>query len=95
MTSGFYSLIEYLSANVGVSTEIAIMICLLLPCILFFAANFKVGMVSTISVTAGLFIFFLTYGYQYDIVLIILLMEIVILSFTLYFIKTESVRGMV
>lgn len=91
--SGFNTLIDLLSANIGVSTETAIMIVFLMPCILFFAANFKVGIVSSLAVTAGLFVYFVSFGYQYDVVLIIMLLLVVVMSFTLYFIKTQETRG--
>ena len=46
--TGIYNLVAYLSNAVGISVETLFMVTLVLPCLLFFAADFKVGLVSTL-----------------------------------------------
>lgn len=88
--SGFNTLLDFASANLGVTPDILIMIVFLIPAILFFAANFKVGIISSLVITAGMFIYFYEFGFMYDRVLIIMLMLVVVLAFTLYFINTSK-----
>lgn len=88
--SGFYDLIDYLANQVGVSVEMTIMMTLLIPCLLFYAADFKLGLISTMLVLSGLLIWFYEYGMQTDRVIILLLLCIVVLAFTLYFVSVKT-----
>lgn len=88
--SGFYDLIDYLANQVGVSVEMTIMMTLLIPCLLFYAADFKLGLISTMLVLSGLLIWFYQYGMQTDRVIILLLLCIVVLAFTLYFVSVKT-----
>lgn len=90
--SGFYTLIAYISNVVGVSVETFLMISLIVPCLLFFAADFKVGMVSTLIVVSGIFAWFYQFGFQTDRIIILLLLMVVVLAFTLYFVSAKVDR---
>jgi len=87
--SGFYNLIAYLANSVGVSVEMVFIITLIVPCLLFFVADFKVGMISTLLVLSGMLIWFYQFGFQTDRVIIMLLLGVVILAFTLYFVSAK------
>jgi len=90
--SGLYNLIAYLANSVGVSVEMVFIITLIIPCLLFFAADFKLGMISTMLVLSGMFIWFYQFGFETDRVIIMLLLSIVVLAFTLYFISAKTQR---
>jgi len=90
--SGLYTLVAYLANVVGISVETLFMIGLILPCLLFFAADFKVGMVSTLIVVSGIFAWFYQFGFQTDRIIILLLLMIVVLAFTLYFVSAKDDR---
>lgn len=90
--SGLYTLVAYLANVVGISVETLFMIGLILPCLLFFAADFKVGMVSTLIVVSGIFAWFYQFGFQTDRIIILLLLMIVVLAFTLYFVSAKVDR---
>lgn len=95
MSGGLYTLLVYIGNSLGVSPEMVIIITLVTPCLLFFAADFKLGLLSTLLVLSGLFIYFYQFAYQTDIVIILLLMVIVMLAFTLYFISAKVDRGVI
>jgi hypothetical protein len=90
--TGFYNLIAYLANAVGVSVEMVFIIALFVPCLLFYAADFKVGIISTFIILGGLFMYFYQFGFQTDRVIILMLMTVVILAFTLYFVSAKSQR---
>lgn len=90
--SGFYDLIAWLANAVGISVEMVFIITLIVPCLLFFAADFKLGIISTMIVLSGMFIWFYQYGFQTDRVILMLLLSVVILAFTLYFVSAKSQR---
>lgn len=93
--SGFSNLFQYLANAVGISVEALFMMVLLLPCILFFSADFKLGLISTLLVMSGTFIWFYQFGFQTDVIIILILLCIVVLAFTLYFISSKVERGFV
>ena len=91
--TGFYNLIAYIANAIGVSVEMVFIITLFVPCLLFFSADFKLGLISSIIVLSGMFIWFYQFGFQTDRVIIMLLLLIVMLAFTLYFISAKAQRS--
>lgn len=91
--TGLYNLVAYIANAVGVSSEMLFIITLIVPCLLFFAADFKLGLVSTFLVLSGLFIWFYQFGFQIDRVIIMMLLVIVVLAFTLYFVTVKVQRS--
>lgn len=91
--SGLYNLFAYIANAVGISFEALFMITLLLPALLFFAADFKVGLISFMLIVSGMFIWFYQFGFQTDTLIILLLLTVVVLSFTLYFVSAKVQRA--
>jgi len=91
--SGFYNLVAYLANSVGVSVEMLFIITFIVPCLLFFAADFKLGLISTMLVLSGMLIWFYEFGFQTDRVITMLLLTVVVLAFTLYFISAKAQKS--
>lgn len=91
--SGFFNLIAYLANAVGISVEMLFIISLCIPCLLFFAADFKLGLISTLLVLSGMTVWFYEFGFQTDRIIILLLVTVVILAFTLYFISAKAQKS--
>lgn len=90
--NGLYNLFVYLSGIIGISIEALFMLGFLIPCIVFFAADFKLGIISTLIVSSGIFMWFYQSQMQTDQIILIILLLVVLLSFTLYFVSAKATR---
>jgi hypothetical protein len=90
---GFVDLFTLLLSNLGVSFETMVMIVFLIPCLLFFASDFKVGILSSILIASGLFIWAYVFEFEYDRIILLILALLVVLSLTIFFISRKVDRG--
>jgi hypothetical protein len=85
--------ITSLISNLGVSFEVAITLILTLGCMIFFAKDFKLGILMMLFTNAGLFMWFYAASMDnWGLPLGLVFMFIIILSFTLYAINKTGQR---
>jgi hypothetical protein len=80
-------------ANVGISFEWIMLIITVLGAMIFFAKDFKIGMMILLVTTGGLFIWFYEAGLNYALPLIVFFMALVILALSLYAVNKSSATG--
>lgn len=79
--------------NVGVSFETIVLVIVLLGCLVFFAKDVRLGLVMIFMASGLLFMWFFTVEYDYVPSLVVFLMDLVVLSFTLYGSSKKSAGG--
>lgn len=74
----------YMAENLGMSFHNVITLILSLAFFLFYVKDFKLGLLMHMFLFGSLFVWFHEAGYNWQIVLILMMMCVVILSLTLY-----------
>lgn len=85
--------VENLFHNIGFSFETVFLICFLLTSIVFFARDFKIGLVFILLGSGATFLWFYSWGLNWAPILIVFLMDLVVMSFTLYFVNKAVQAG--
>lgn len=89
----FQALIDAAIANVGLSFEWTILIIMILGALIFFAKDFKIGMIILLATSAGVFIWFYEKNLNYALPLTVFFMSLVILALSLYAVNKSSATG--
>lgn len=89
----FSTIINTAVSNVGVSGEwIALLICVV-GAMIFFAKDFKIGMLVLMATTGGLFVWFYERSLNWTLPLAVFLASVVILALSLYAVNKSSTTG--
>ena len=89
----FANIIDTTIANVGMSGEWIALIITILGALIFFAKDFKLGMIVLLTTSAGLFIWFYEQQWNYVLPLVIFFMSLVIMALSLYAVNKSSATG--
>lgn len=88
--------LENLFSNIGVSFESTLLFIAVVGNLIIMAKDFKIGFIFLFVISGGLFMWFYNIGFNYVPSLVVMLMSLVILSFTLYPVtKTGEAGGFV
>jgi len=81
------------SENVFMSFENIILIVFLLGMIIWFYADFKVGVVVTFLLSGAIFMWFYAAGLQWDKILMVFIASFIIMALSLYTISKTAHKG--
>lgn len=81
-----------LTSTMGTTVEWLVTIIVLLGSLTFFAADFQKGLIAILILEMGCFVWFYAEGLNYGIPLILMLMDIAIMSLTMY-VTASEVKG--
>lgn len=84
---------QKIAENVAVSFENTILIIVVFGSVIFFAKDFKLGLVFLMLGTSGLFMWFYAAGLNWMPSLVLFFIVLVVLSFTFYSIARGSQEG--
>lgn len=79
--------------NIGMSFENVITLITCLGCLVFFAKDFKLGIMLLFIMNGGLFIWFYEAGYNFVPPLVIFFLALVIMALSLYAVNKLTDRG--
>ena len=93
MAIGFTGIIDILIGNIGVSFEWTVFLIFLIGSLIFFAKDFKLGLMLLMVTMGAIFVWFYETGNNYTIPLAVFFMCIVILALSLYAVQKSSTTG--
>lgn len=91
----FQVLTNTLTNNLGIGLQEIILIILILAAFLFFATNFKIGLIVLLTFTGISFITFVSIGYDATISLYAFLITIVLMALSIYTSRNQKYVGVV
>ena len=91
--AGFSALVTAVVDNVGVSFEWIILLIFIVANIIFFARDFKIGIITLMITMAGVFVWFYQANYNWVLPLSVFFISLVILSLTLFAVNKSSATG--
>jgi len=87
--------IENAVSNLGMGFDLVVFVSLVIAGIIFFAKDFKIGLMYSFFINALLFIWFYNEGWRYYYPLSLCLISFVVLTFTIYTTSQVAERGAV
>lgn len=90
MNIGFTNMVTALGIG---SFELLVVLVLFLGGLIFYAKDFKVGVVMSFLKDAAVFIWFYEAGLNFTLPLIMFFLDLVILAFTLYAVQKSAEKG--
>lgn len=90
-----WSVFEYLvPANVGVSFEVIVVLVVNLGLLVFYAKDFKLGLLSGFLLNAVTFMAFYQFTLNWVVPLVLMFMNLIVMALALYAVsKVDSTRG--
>ena len=89
----FKVLTDTLTNNLGIGLQEIVLVILILGAFLFFATNFKIGLIIMLIFTGISFVLFESLGYDATISLYAFLITIVLMSLSIYTSRSQSATG--
>jgi len=86
-------LFDIITTNVNISFETIVLIVVILGCIVFFAGDYKIGLLITWVISGLVTIWFYSQNYNYVPISIIFFIILIILSFSIYFENQKQQTG--
>lgn len=87
--------IQTIASNLDVSFEYIVFIIFIFGSIIFFAADFKLGIVLLFFISGGLYMMMKALSLNYVPFLVMFFMALILMSFSLYFIAKSQQAGAV
>lgn len=87
--------ITLITRNLGFNYETIVLVIMLLGCSVFYAKDFKIGVIMTMVMSGGMFMYFYEWGFNYVPALTIFFISLVVLALSLYATKEEVTKGAV
>lgn len=85
--------LQKLEESVSMSIEIIITIAVIVPCIIFFAKDFRLGAVMFLLMNGLLTALFIYLEWSYKISLILTFVGVILLCFSLYLLSASKQQG--
>lgn len=79
-----------IASNIGVSFETTILLFVLFGSIIFFAKDFKLGILMLFLISGGVFMWFYAAGLNWQNAAIVFFMSLIVMSFTFYAVAKSS-----
>lgn len=76
--------IDNIVDNVGMGFENIVLLIVVLGCLMFFAKDFKIGMVLTFLLSSVCFIAFFNFGLDWGVSLVVMMLSFVLLTLSIY-----------
>ena len=89
----FQALADAAIANIGLSWEWTVMLVFICASLIFFAKDFKVGMMILMATMGALFVWFYQKSWNWTLPLGVFFMALVILSLSLFAVNKNSATG--
>lgn len=87
--------IELVFENVGMSFELTVLFAVTVGALIFFAVDWKLGLVLEFLLSGSIFMWFYSQGYNYAPALIAMFIWLILMSLTLYAVGKGTSQGQV
>ncbi len=84
-----------ISTNLGVSLEYIVFIIFLFGSIIFYAADFKLGVILSLFISSGLFMWFKHLNINYVPFIVFMFISLILMAITLFFVSKTASTGAV
>lgn len=85
--------LSLLVGNLGFDIGTLILFVLMLGSLVFYAVDFKVGLIIDFLITGCCFMWFYTNGWVWWLPLVLMIIDFIVLAFSLYFTQLSTSRG--
>jgi len=85
--------IETITSNLGMSFENIALLVIVIGCIIFFARDFRVGVIVSMMLSALLFILCYNAGLRWEPSLIVFFIDLIVLALSLYGVNATAEKG--
>lgn len=95
MPNIFLSIMETVADNVGISLENIVLLVVVLGGFVFYAKDFRLGVVIHFIMMGATFMWFYAAGFNFGTALLLFFMFLILMAFTLFGYRTERPVGVI